>query len=105
MKKYEIMLILNPDMSETDVDSQISKIKDSVAKLKGKVVQLDIWQRRRLAYSIEKFQEGIYLLGNFEMPEEIVKVLSGDWKLNPNILRSMILKKEKEKEIVDAQSK
>ncbi|MDP8216355.1 MAG: 30S ribosomal protein S6 [Candidatus Kaelpia imicola] len=96
MKKYEIMLILNPDMSDTDIDSQMSKIKDSVVKLKGKVVQFDIWQRRQLAYPIEKFQEGVYLLGEFEMPEEIVKGISGEWQLDSNILRFLIFKKEKE---------
>jgi len=94
------MLILNPDMSDADISSQISKIKDSVAKLQGKVNQLDIWQRRQLAYPIKKFQEGVYLLGKFEMPEDIVKNISGEWQLNANILRFLIL--DKEKETIDA---
>ncbi len=98
MKRYEVMLILNPDMSDSDIESQISKIKDSVIKLKGKVAEFGVWQRRRLAYPINKFKEGVYLLGDFQMPEDIVKGVSEEWQLDSKILRFLISKKEKEKE-------
>jgi small subunit ribosomal protein S6 len=96
MKKYEIMLILNPDISDTDIEVEVNKIKDSIVKLKGKVIQFGVWQRRKLAYPINKFQEGLYLQGEFKMPESIVKGLSEDWQLDSKILRFLILKKERE---------
>ncbi len=90
------MFILNPDMNDTDIEAQISKIKDSVVKLKGKVVQFGVWQRRQLAYSINKFQEGVYLLGYFEIPEDTVNTVSKEWQLDSKILRFLISKRDKE---------
>ncbi|MDP8234228.1 MAG: 30S ribosomal protein S6 [Candidatus Saelkia tenebricola] len=95
MKKYEVMFILNPDLNDAEVNSEMEKIKSSVTKRDGRVHELNIWGRRQLAYSIKKFQEGVYLLGYFDLSAKSPRELSGEWELNANILRSFILKKEK----------
>ena len=95
MKRYEIMFILNPDLNESEINSEIEKIKDSVTKRNGETNELNIWGRRQLAYPIRKFQEGVYFLGYFNLSEETPQELSGEWKLSANILRFLVLKKEK----------
>ncbi|MDD5613555.1 MAG: 30S ribosomal protein S6 [Candidatus Omnitrophica bacterium] len=94
MKKYEIMFILRPDMSEAEAISEMDEIKAKITKKNGKVLAFNIWQRRQLAYPMKKFQEGIYVLGDFEMPESASIDLAGEWKLDANILRFLIVKKE-----------
>jgi len=95
MKRYEIMFILNPDLNESEINSEMEKIKNSVAKRDGKTNELNIWGRRQLAYPVKKFQEGVYLLGYFDLSEKVPQELSEEWKLSANILRFLVLKKEK----------
>ncbi len=95
MKRYEIMFILNPDLNESEINSEMEKIKNSVSKRDGRADEFSVWGRRQLAYPVKKFQEGIYLLGYFELSETVPQELSGEWKLSANILRFLILKKEK----------
>ncbi len=95
MKEYEIMLIVSPDLTEDELKSEIEKIKNSASKNRGEAAELNVWQRRQLAYPIKKFSEGVYLLGLFKLPQGAPRELSKEWKLNPNILRVLILKKEK----------
>ena len=95
MKRYEIMFILKPELSESKIDSEVEKIKNAVAKRNGRVDELNIWGRRQLAYPVKKFQEGVYLLGYFELAEKTPQELSKEWKLSSDILRFLILKKEK----------
>jgi len=95
MKKYEIMFIVSPDLNESEINSEMEKIKNSVTKKDGRVEELNIWGRRQLAYPIKKFHEGVYLLGYFELSSKIPQELSREWELSANILRFLILKKEK----------
>jgi small subunit ribosomal protein S6 len=95
MREYEIMFILRPDLKEEEVETELKKIRDSVEKNKGQTKELNIWQRRKLAYPINKFEDGLYLLGYFDLPEEAPAELSREWRLNTNILRFLIMRKGK----------
>ena len=94
MKNYEIMFILKPDLDEDGLRAEMDAIKESVSKKRGKTEELNIWQKRQLAYKIKKFKEGIYILGLFKLSSDSPRLLSKDWRLNSNILRFLILKKE-----------
>lgn len=94
MKAYEMMFILRPDLNDKDVNPEMEKIKNSILKHNGESREFKIWQRRKLAYPINKCQEGIYLLGYFKLPQKATYELSKEWRLNPNILRFLILKRE-----------
>ena len=95
MRRYEVMFIVKPDLDDSGLQEQMDKIKKSVSKHKGEVEELNFWQKRELAYPINKIKEGIYLLGYFKLPEQGPKELSREWRLDSNILRFLILKKEK----------
>lgn len=94
MREYEIMFVLRPDLGDGELDSLLGKIREDILKRKGAVTEFNFWQRRQLAYPIGKYTEGIYLLGYFKLPQEAPRELSREWKLNLDILRFLILKKE-----------
>jgi small subunit ribosomal protein S6 len=91
------MFIVKPDLSDEKKESVFKDISNVVEKNKGKIINQQVWaQKRRFAFSIRKYNEGVYYLLQFDMdPSDIVK-LRQTWKLNEDILRFQVLKAESE---------
>ncbi len=60
MRRYELMVILDPDLEERTIAPSLDRFLTVVTKSGGSVGKVDIWGRRRLAYEIRKQIEGIY---------------------------------------------
>ena len=67
MNNYELGVILRPTLSEEEVNSAVEKLKNFIEE-RGEVVKVDLWGRRKLAYPIQKYQEGYYVFFNFKFP-------------------------------------
>ena len=61
-RTYELMFIVRPDMTEEDLDKLISTLSGVVAPSGGSVQRIDKMGKRRLAYTVRRFHEGIYVL-------------------------------------------
>ena len=59
---YELMFIVRPDMAEEDQDKLISTLESVVTSAKGTVKKVERMGKRRLAYTVRKFHEGVYIL-------------------------------------------
>ena len=66
MRTYEVMFIAPPNSGEDDLRKLTTQLETVVSDLGGKVTKLDNLGRRKLAYPINKFDEGIYTLLNIE---------------------------------------
>lgn len=95
MNKYEGIFILKADLPEKELEEEFLKIEDTVKKQEGKIEKSERWGKRRLTFSIKKFHEGFFLYLLFETAPESVKPLNAIFKLNNNILRTQIVRKEK----------
>lgn len=62
MRTYEIMFISAPTTAEDDLSKLTSQLENVVSEKGGKIAKIDNWGRRKLAYRINKFDEGIYTL-------------------------------------------
>lgn len=62
MRTYEIVYISAPNVAEDDLNKLTSQLHTVIEERGGKVVKVDNWGRRKLAYRIDKFDEGIYTL-------------------------------------------
>ena len=93
MNRYETMCIIKPDLSNERKEDLFKEIANIIVKNNGKVIKQQVWSDvRSLAFSIKKYQEGIYYLLQFDInPLDILKLRQG-WKLNEDILRFQILK-------------
>ncbi|HEY5058947.1 MAG TPA: 30S ribosomal protein S6 [Gaiellaceae bacterium] len=82
MTTYEILLMLDPELAEQRQDDLIVRIRELVETSGGTWRSHDAWGRRRLAFEIEKKQEGVYHLVVFQCGpptlDEIVRVLKID---------------------------
>jgi len=90
--KYELMLLLRPFTNEDVNEKVFPKIQKSVESLKGKITaQEPKMGRKMLAYEIESFKEGFYLLCDLEIEREDLSKLEKAFKMNNDILRYLLV--------------
>jgi small subunit ribosomal protein S6 len=92
MRRYELMVILDPDLEERTVAPSIDQFLSVVRADGGSVEKVDVWGRRRLSYEISKKVEGIYAV--IDLVAEPATVLELDRQLNLNeaVLRTKVLR-------------
>jgi small subunit ribosomal protein S6 len=73
MRIYEELFIFKPDAPEEEVDAYIGQVKDLITNGNGSIDKTDKWGTRKLAYKIQKYSEGIYVLIQFSSPPDLVK--------------------------------
>jgi len=61
-RTYELMFIVRPDMTDEDLDKLISTLQSAVPGLGGTVQKVEKMGKRRLAYTVRRFHDGIYVL-------------------------------------------
>lgn len=94
MANYELMLIVNPTLSEEDRTSSIENLKALFEKNEVKVEKEDVWGDKKMAYKINKSDRGFYILYNLDMNGKLIKELSKSINLDRNIIRYMFSKQE-----------
>jgi small subunit ribosomal protein S6 len=65
-RTYELMFIVRPDMADEDLDKLISNLESTVTSASGTVKNVERMGKRRLAYMVRKFREGVYILLTIE---------------------------------------
>jgi small subunit ribosomal protein S6 len=93
MKKYEVMFIINPTLEEEKREAAIEKIK-AVIEADGTIETVDAWGMRKLAYPIEKKNEGYYVVIDFSASTELPKELDRRMRISDDVMRHMIVCKE-----------
>ena len=93
MQHYEIVLILHPNQSE-QVHATIERYKALVEESEGKIHRYEDWGRRPLAYPINKFYKGYYLLLNVEIGQDVLDQMIQLFKYNDVVMRHLIIKKD-----------
>lgn len=91
MKKYELMLIINPSISEDERNTAVWNIKDLVEKSSGKIVKEDTWWERKMAYKINNSEKWFYVLYSIEIDWKEIKNMTKEINLNKNVWRHMFV--------------
>ena len=94
--KYEILYIIRPNIDEEAKTALVERF-DTILKDNGaEVIESKIWEKRRLAYEINGFREGIYHIVKISAPSDANAVNEFDRlaKINDDIIRHMIVREE-----------
>ena len=91
MNNYELILILNPDLS-TKFDNFQTKFEKTLKDIKFKINQLENIGRRQLAYSILNHNKGHYVIFQIEGPSEAALELESKLKYDTSVIRHLLLK-------------
>ena len=92
---YETVFILSTKLGEDGIAAGVQKFKDLIAA-NGTVDNVDEWGKRRLAYPINKEEEGYYTLISFTSSPAFTAELDRIYNITDGVLRSLIVKKVKE---------
>lgn len=92
MRRYEMMVILDPDLEERTVAPSLETYLKIIKDSGGSVDRLDIWGRRRMAFEIAKKAEGIYAVVDMKCEPAAVKELDRQLNLNEAVLRTKVIR-------------
>jgi small subunit ribosomal protein S6 len=87
MRVYEELFILKPDSPEEEVDGFVEQIKQVITSGKGTVDKVDKWGVRKLAYRVQKYNEGLYVLVQFSSSPELVKEVERRLRVTDSVMK------------------
>jgi len=93
MRKYETLFVLRANTDEAARTALIEKFT-GIINNDGEVTNIDEWGTRKLAYEIQKVNEGYYVLVDFKASTELPKELERNFRISDDVLRYVVINKE-----------
>lgn len=94
MRAYELLYIVKPTLDDEAREAILNSIKDIITSANGEVGEVDVWGSRKLAYPIQKFRDGYYILINFKATVDFPKELDRRLKISEDVMRHVIVAQE-----------
>ena len=95
MRRYELMLVLRPDLPDDRTSAVIDRTTRGISASGGQIVKVAPWGRRRLAYPIDRYREGSYHIILFESPAEAIAELERGLLITEEVLRHLVTRVER----------
>jgi small subunit ribosomal protein S6 len=92
MRIYEELFIVRPDLPEEEIDQLIEQLTTLIASQGGNVDKSDKWGVRKLAYRVQKRNEGFYVLLQFKAKPETVKELERRLRVSDEVLKFLTVR-------------
>lgn len=96
LNKYESIYILKADMEKDEMTTLIEKFKTLVESAEGKIESVEEWGTKKLAYPIQKMEQGYHVLMNFEAKPEFIVELERVYKINDKVIKFITVRKDEE---------
>ena len=97
MRRYEMMVILDPQLDERTVVPSLDQFLSVVKTQGGRIEKVDVWGKRRLSYEINKHTEGIYAVLDMSCTPAVVAELDRQLSLSESVLRTKVLRRDTRK--------
>jgi small subunit ribosomal protein S6 len=94
MRKYEIMYIIRPNMEEEAQKALVERFNNVLTEKGAEITNVKEWGKRRLAYEINDFRDGIYMVVNVNSNPEAVQEFDRLAKISEDIIRHIVVKEE-----------
>ena len=94
MRKYEIMVLIDPDTDDRQVTPMIEKHLETITAAGGTVDNVDAWGKRKLAYEINDLTDGDYTLINFHADPTQIAELDRVLRITDAVVRHMIVRRD-----------
>ena len=95
MRRYELMLVLRPDVADDRAQAVIDRTTRQISAGGGQIVKVAPWGRRRLAYQIDRYREGSYHIVLFEAPAESIIEIERGLLITEEVLRHLVTRVER----------
>ena len=95
MKNYETVFILNPALSEEQVDKAVEKYEKHLKSNGAKITSKEVWGLKKLAYTIQNKNSGFYNLIEYSAPAEVVSTLEVEFSRDETVMRNLTVSLDK----------
>ena len=96
MKNYETVFILNPALSEEQVQDAVDKYENYLKSNGSKIIAKEIWGLKKLAYTIQNKNSGFYNLIEYTAPADVVSSLEVEFSRDETIMRYLTVTLDKD---------
>src|SRR6266853_1155297 len=100
-RTYELMFIVRPDMLDDDLDKLVSTLESAVTTAGGAVKSVERMGKRRLAYAVRRFHDGIYLLLTVEGGGAVVHELERRLRVTEPVIKFLTVRIDEEQKRLD----
>jgi len=100
-RTYELMFIVRPDMTEEDLDKLISTLQSVVPPSGGTVQKVEKMGKRRLAYTVRRFHDGIYVLMVIEGGGPVMHELERRLRVTEPVIKFLTVRVDEEHKRLD----
>ncbi|PGL72880.1 30S ribosomal protein S6 [Bacillus sp. AFS055030] len=94
MNKYEIMYIVRPNMEDEAQKALVERFNSVLTEQGAEITNVKEWGKRRLAYEINDFRDGYYMLVNVSSKPEAVQEFDRLAKISEDIIRHIVIREE-----------
>jgi small subunit ribosomal protein S6 len=91
------MFVLKPEFDKEQAQLLVNRFVEVIENNGGTIERISDWGKRRLAYEVKKYHEGIYTLVNFQSEAAVATELERNFKISEDIIRYLIVRKDEEK--------
>jgi small subunit ribosomal protein S6 len=100
-RTYELMFIVRPDMPEEELDKLISTLESQVSTSGGTVKNVERMGKRRLAYTVRRFADGIYVLLTAEGSGGLIHELERRLRVTEPVVKFLTVRIDEEQKRLD----
>lgn len=92
LRDYELVAIISPEIADEDVPAALDRMGQFITDRGGTITEVNQWGRRKLAYPIQQFLEGNYVLTQFKIEPKMTAELEASLRLAEEILRHLLVR-------------
>ena len=94
MNKYELALVVSAKVEDEVRNATVEKAKEYITSLGGTITNVDEWGKKKLAYEIQKMNEGFYYFIQFDSESDTPGEIEQRLRIMDNVLRYLCVKQE-----------
>ena len=99
MNKFEVVLLLNPELATNKLNDEINKFKSNLDDHSAKIINEENWGLRDLSYNINKFKKAFYRFFQIETSGSLVKEINKELNQSENLIRYIFIKVKDHQEL------
>lgn len=92
MRDYELMVIYDPNLDDAAVEAANNRVTSAITQREGVVQSVEAWGRRRLAYPIGRFRDGVYVLLRFDVEPRAITEIERGLRLMEQVVRFLVVR-------------
>jgi len=94
MRKYEVIYIIKPELDEEKTASVVERFASLITNTGGEITKTEQWGKKRLAYEVNDYREGYYVLVRFTGEPAVAHELERVFKITDEVLRFIVIREE-----------